>query len=83
MSVSSEEFADWQQHPVTEYVVGLMRRWAERQQAEWGAQAWDAENIDPLFLKEAKTRADCYRTIPDSTLEDWQSIEEKLDDTKS
>lgn len=81
MSVSKEEFADWQQHPVTEFVLKQMKAWAEVQQSEWAAIAWQKGEIDPLLLCEARTRADCYNEIPDSSLADWLAIEEKLSDS--
>ena len=81
MPVSPEEWAEWQQNPVTEYVLGLMRGWAERQKAAWADMAWREGDIDPLLLREAQVRADCYRELPDSSLEDWQAIEEKLSDS--
>lgn len=83
MQVAPEEFAEWRQHPVTEYVFDMMRKWADRQKAEWADLAWTNGEIDPLLLKEAQVRADCYRELPESSIEDWQAIEEKLGDTQS
>ena len=81
--VSDEEFAEWRQHPVTEYVFSLMSGWAEQQKAEWAELAWTGNEVDPLLLREARTRADCYRELPNSSLEDWQAIEEKLNDPET
>ena len=81
MQVSDEEFAEWRELPVTQYVLGLMERWAERQKQEWAEMAWSEGNTDPMVLREAQVRADCYRELPASTLEDWQAIEGKLSDS--
>lgn len=83
MQVSPEEFAEWRQHPVTEYVFGLMERWADRQKDEWANLVWADGQLDQARLIEARVRADCYRALPESDLSDWQAIEDKLNDTES
>lgn len=65
---------------MTEYVFAMMEGWAERQRVAWAELAWSKGEIDPALLREAQVRADCYRELPGSSLEDWQAIEEQLSD---
>jgi len=78
MPITEEMFADWLQHPVTEWVMDRMRRHAEAQKALWADAAWKG-NLDKEFLAEARTRADCYLEIPEAKFEDWESLDDTDD----
>lgn len=75
MQPSAEEFREWRGHPVTEWVMSCMSRFADEQKAKWSELAWKGD-LDPVLLKEAQTRADCYRAIPDSSHDDWKAIDD-------
>jgi hypothetical protein len=83
MSPEPEDYKDWLEHPVTEWVMAQMLGWAKLQKQRWADIAWDAEEVDPMLLREAQVRADCYESIPASPLEDWLSIEEQLSDAEA
>ncbi len=67
---SEEAFSEWRDHPVTEWILGIMRKQAEAQKQKWAEMAWEGD-LSPLLHREAHVRADCYQAIPDSTYEDW------------
>lgn len=72
----ADEFKEWQGHPVTEWVLGLMKAHAENQKLKWAELAWNDGVVDQLALTEAKVRADCYLAIPESAFEDWKAIDD-------
>lgn len=78
MQPDAEQFREWQGHPVTEWVMAVMRAHAGTMKAKWADIAWEG-GIDPDLLNEARVRADCYLAIPNSTLDDWKA----LDDTQA
>jgi len=75
MQPSREDFAEWMQMPVTEWIFGLIARFSARQKELWSEQAWDG-NLDPVLLAEARTRADSYASLSESTYEDWLAIDD-------
>lgn len=75
MQPSKEDFAEWQKHPVTEWIIEMMRKAGEQQQSMWSSKAW-SEGLDPTLYQEAKIRADCYEDIPNSTYEDWVQVDD-------
>lgn len=79
MRPSKEEFAEWRQHPVSEWVFGLMEAHAADIKDKWAGGAWQSEKLDEWALREARVMADCYRAIPDTAYEAWSA----LDDTDS
>lgn len=78
MLPSEEDFREWQGHPVTEWIVSLMRKQADKQKAKWAKMAWSGD-LDPLLHREAHVRADCYREMPDATYADWRVIHDSED----
>lgn len=70
-----EDYKEWLGHPVTEWIMGQMRAFADQQKAKWAELAWKGD-LDPLLLKEAQVRADCYRAIPESSFDDWRAIDD-------
>ena len=76
---SAEEFAEWRQHPVTEWVLALMQAHAGSIKDKWAGEAWESPTLDEWALREARVMADCYRAIPDTAYESWKA----LDDTEN
>ncbi len=74
MTISPEEFAEWQQHPVTEWVMKAMLGHAEAQKSIWAELAWEKGHVDTQTLTEARVRSHCYLAIPESSYEDWKAI---------
>lgn len=74
MQISEEEFAEWQQHPVTEWVMAAMRREAAAKKQEWADIAWDKGHVDTPTLTEARVLAESYLAIPDTQYEVWSSL---------
>ncbi len=79
MTVSQEEYADWLQHPVTEWVLGLMRHHADTIKDKWADLAWTSGELEALAFTEARVRADCYLEIPNSSFDDWVNIDASRD----
>lgn len=75
MQPSPEEFKEWLQHPVSEWVMGCVQKFATEQKQRWSNLAWDG-NLDAILLSEAKTRADCYQSLSQSSYEDWKAIDD-------
>lgn len=72
---SPEDFAEWLQHPTTEWIVSCMQKFADQQKAMWADLAWNGD-LSEIMLTEAKTRADCYLAVPNSHYEDWKAIDD-------
>lgn len=75
MKPDKEQFQEWLGHPVTEWVLACMIKAANSQQSKWTELAWKGD-LDPLLLKEAQVRADCYAALPDSSYEDWEALDD-------
>lgn len=73
MRPSDADYAEWLAMPVTEYVLKALTTMAEAQATLWAEKAWEG-NLDPVFLNEARTRADCYRAMAECTLDDWSAV---------
>lgn len=78
MQPTTEEFREWTRHPVTEWVMKCVEQFATEQKSRWSNLAWDG-NLDAILLTEAKTRADCYLSLSQSTYEDWKAIDDSQD----
>lgn len=76
MQVSEEEFNEWRRHPVSEWVFGLVAKFADAQQAKVAQAAWQSGVADQAMLDEARFRADCYRGLSDSSFQDWKAIDD-------
>ena len=75
---TEDEFAAWQQHPVSMFIAEAYRIAAEKQR-----EAWDRQFDKPLYPTNAdfsyyrlelKTREDAYRSILENTLADYLAI---------
>lgn len=75
MQPDEQQFSDWLDHPVTEWVLLLMRHEAGAMKDKWASLARESGELEALALCEARTRADCYLAIPDSSFEDWVRID--------
>ena len=76
--VTAEDFREWREHPVTEWVLAALSAQATRQQAAWVQASWVQGASDPMLLTELRTRADAYEAIAQT---DYLSICERLDQT--
>ena len=71
-----KDFAEWLQHPVTEWVMRLCGKHAETMRDKWAALAWESGELDATAFLEARVRADCYGDLASSTFEDWKVIDD-------
>ena len=71
----AETFREWQQHPVTEWVMALCRKQADTMKSRWADLAW-TEGLNETAFTEARVRADCYLALPESSFEDWKAIDD-------
>lgn len=78
MQPDKSDYDEWLTHPVTEWVLGCMRKMAAGQQAAWSELAWQGD-LNPQLHTEARVRADCYLAVPDSAFEDWKAIDDSED----
>jgi hypothetical protein len=69
MPPSVEEFARWREDNVTRWVFRALAHNAEECRQEATTAVWDHGNLNPLLLKELRTRADANRTLIDSSYE--------------
>lgn len=76
MQPSAEQFSEWMQHPVTEWVFAACLKHAGALKGVWAGQVWESGEINPQALLEARVRADCYRALPESSFEDWKAIDD-------
>jgi len=80
--ITPDEFADWQDHPITKWVMGAAEIRAQQQQEAWLTASWgaaiDLEKASDwlLTLHELRVRADTLRLIAEATLEDYRSMYE-------
>lgn len=75
MQPSPEEFREWTRHPVTEWVMACVDKFATEQKSRWSNLAWDG-NLSEILLTEAKTRADSYKALSETAYEDWKAIDD-------
>ena len=73
MPFDEKDFAEWQQLPVTQYVMAAMQALAEREMQAWQGQAWEG-NLDPLALHTARARVEVSNTLTGNTFDDWKAI---------
>ena len=79
MQPNEDDFKEWRQNAVTEWVFKCVLRHAERQKRLWANEIWERGTDDPAYLVAAKTNAAAYADIAQSSYEDWKAI----DDTES
>jgi len=72
----ADQFKDWLEHPVTEWVLELCQKHAEAMQAKWAALAWESGELNPQAFLEARVRADCYRDLAAGSFDDWKAIDD-------
>jgi len=76
MQPDEEQFKEWLQQPVTEWVFAACLKHADACKAIWANQVWESGESDPQALLEARVRADCYRALPESLFQDWKAIDD-------
>jgi hypothetical protein len=83
--ITPDEFQDWRDHPITQWVFEAIRKGAEAQRAAWidaswgeGA-SWGESKSDPMLLCELRTRADAYMALVDTPFERWSELHEHPD----
>jgi len=77
--IAPEDYAEWLGHPVTEWVLGLMRGEAEAMKTKWANLAWETGELEALAFTEARVRADCYLALPDTSFDDWKALDATRD----
>lgn len=76
MQPDEDQFNDWLQHPVTEWVFAACLKHADAMREAWAHKAWESGELLPDVLLEARVRADCYRALPESSFHDWKAIDD-------
>lgn len=66
--ITAEEFANWREDPVTQWVMDACEKAAEENKQGWIDASWEAGETSPLLRMELRTRADSYRILAES---DW------------
>jgi len=67
-ALTSEEFAAWASHPVTEWVAARYEAMALACREDWVSRSWASGEATPESLLELRTRADCYMAFLET---DW------------
>jgi hypothetical protein len=79
-SITPDEFQDWRDHPITQWVFAAIERHVAKQKQGWLDATWETgATPDPLMLCELRTRADAYRAMIDTTFEGWSELNEHPD----
>lgn len=73
---NEDQFRDWMQHPVTEWVMALCAKHGLSMRDAWAAKAWESVELDEAAFLEARVRADCYADLATSSYEDWKAIDD-------
>lgn len=68
-TVTADDFANWREDPVTQWVMGACAKAAEEQRQGWLDATWGTGEANQLLLTELRTRADAYLILAQS---DWQ-----------
>lgn len=76
MQPDAEQFKEWLQMPVTEWVLQACLKHSEAMRDLWAAKVWETGEYSPEGLLEARVRADCYRDLAASSFEDWKAIDD-------
>ncbi len=72
--VSAEDFDQWRDNPVTQWVMAACAKAADGNRDAWIAASWDMGRADQAELTVLRTRADAYRALCDTDYSDWHSI---------
>ena len=68
---TQDDFLQWRDNPVTQWVMQALQLGSEAQKAEWMRRSWGSKQADPLVLCELTTRADAYRVLFEADYIDW------------
>jgi len=74
-----EDWEQWRNHPVTEWVLAALNKAASAQLDGWVAASWEAGESNPLLLTTLRTRADAYRALSEIALEDVRKMHDSTD----
>ncbi len=69
-----DDFLQWQDSPVTQWVMRALAAASREQKAEWLRLSWEAKQSDPLALCELTTRADAYAAMAETGYARWCEI---------
>ena len=73
-TVSAEDFEQWRDNPVTQWVMQACDVAAEANRDAWIGASWDMGRADEAELNMLRTRADAYRALRETTYERWAEI---------
>lgn len=74
--IDPEEFAAWKENPVTQWVLKAYEQMAAEQHKAWNECSWEGGHCDSFVLQELRVRADAYRSMAESNLEDLAAAHE-------
>lgn len=70
MKIEKDDFNQWLDHPVTEWVFARLRDKSEECKQSWLARSWGQGQNDPLLLADLRARAEAWTDIADMKYED-------------
>lgn len=71
MNITPEEFANWREDPVTQWVLKACETAARECQDAWSASSFETGVANPILLTELRTRADAYRALAETNWQGW------------
>lgn len=72
MTITTDDFSQWRDNPITQKVFKALRRKAEEAQRTWLAQSWDGGQVDDVLLADLRATAGICNDICDLTLEELE-----------
>lgn len=71
MKITPEEFDNWREDPVTQWVMEACEQAASQNLLGWIEASWEGGSADQSLLVELRTRADAYRALAETNWEGW------------
>ena len=69
--LTQDELDEWRGHPVTEWLLAVLRKGYQANKASLQAQLWSEGQCDPGALGRTKAQAELIEDMTEATCEDW------------
>lgn len=72
--ITDEDFAIWQENPVTKWMMQAVAARSAEIRGEWVFASWELGRCDREQLLELRARADGYMALKQANYADWCSV---------
>lgn len=69
--LTRDELDEWRSHPVTEWLLAILRKGAASNRAALQSRLWADGNCDPEELGRVKAQTELIEDLTEATHDDW------------